>query len=87
MLFFSSVESICENIFEHESSVEQIDITVRMVNGKAVVQFIDDGDLYNPFTNLEFSESQTIKKLRENNCEFDYTNVLGFNKSYVRFYY
>ena len=86
-LFFSSVESICENIFEHESSVELIDVTLRMVNGKAVVQFIDDGELYDPFSNEEFSESQTISKLRENKCELEYTNVLGFNRSYVRFNY
>ena len=86
-IFFSSVEGICENIFEHDSSVELIDITLRMVNGKAVVQFIDDGELYNPFSDDEFSESQTIRKLRENNCELEYTNVLGFNRSYVRFNY
>lgn len=86
-MFFSSVEGICENIFEHDSSVELIDITLRMVNGKAVVQFIDDGELYDPFSDDEFSESQTIRKLRENNCELEYTNVLGFNRSYVRFNY
>lgn len=86
-MFFSSVEGICENIFEHDSSVELIDITLRMINGKAVVQFIDDGELYDPFSDDEFSESQTIRKLRENNCELEYTNVLGFNKSYVRFNY
>ncbi|MBE6496270.1 MAG: hypothetical protein E7Z78_07460 [Methanobrevibacter thaueri] len=86
-LFFSSVESICENIFEHDSSVELIDVTLRMVNGNAVVQFIDDSELYDPFSNKEFSESQTIKKLRQNKCEFEYTSVLGFNRSYVRFNY
>jgi len=81
------VESICENIFEHDSSVELIDVTLRMVNGNAVVQFIDDSELYDPFSNKEFSESQTIKKLRQNKCEFEYTSVLGFNRSYVRFNY
>ena len=86
-LFFSSVEGICENIFEHEPSVDQIDVTVRLVDGNAVVLFIDDGELYNPFNNKKFNESQIIRKLKESNCEFDYTNVLGFNKSYVRFNY
>lgn len=84
-LFLSSVNGICENILEHELSVDEIDITVRIMKDKAVIQFIDNGNLYNPFSNDKFSESQTIKKLRENNCEFEYTNVLGFNKSYVRF--
>ena len=51
------------------------------------VEGIDDGELYDPFSDDEFSESQTIRKLRENNCELEYTNVLGFNKSYVRFNY
>lgn len=86
-LFFSSVDGICENIFEQDSSLSQIDITVRMANGKAVVLFIDDGEFYNPFNNKEFNESQTIRKLKQKNCEFDYSNVLGFNKSYVRFSY
>ena len=86
-LFFSSVDGICENIFEQDSSLSQIDITVRMANGKAVVLFIDDGEFYNPFNNKEFNESQTIRKLKQKNCEFDYSNVLGFNKSYVRFNY
>ena len=86
-LFFSSVGGICENIFEHDPSVNEIDVTVRLVGGNAVVLFIDDGELYNPFNNKKFSESQTIRKLRKNNCEFDYTSVLGFNKSYVRFNY
>ena len=58
-----------------------------MANGKAVVLFIDDGEFYNPFNNKEFNESQTIRKLKQKNCEFDYSNVLGFNKSYVRFNY
>jgi len=58
-----------------------------LVEGNAVVLFVDDGELYNIFNNKAFMESQTIKKLKENNCEFEYTNVLGFNKSYVRFDY
>ncbi len=86
-LFISSMDGICENIFEHDSSITQIDITVRMIKGNAVVLFIDDGELYNPFNNNEFLESNTVKKLNENNCEFEYTNVLGFNKSYVTFHY
>lgn len=86
-LFISSMDGICENIFEHDSSITQIDITVRLIKGNAVVLFIDDGGLYNPFNNDEFLESSTVKKLKENNCEFEYTNVLGFNKSYVTFHY
>lgn len=86
-IFLSSMDAICENIFDHDSSLNQIDVIVRLVEGNAVVLFIDDGELYNIFKNKEFMESQTIKKLKENNCEFEYTNVLGFNKSYVRFDY
>ena len=67
--------------------ISLIYVTVRLVDGNAVVLFIDDGELYNPFNNKKFNESQTIRKLKESNCEFDYTNVLGFNKSYVRFNY
>ena len=67
--------------------ISLIYVTVRLVDGNAVVLFIDDGELYNPFNNKKFNESQTIRKLKESNCEFNYTNVLGFNKSYVRFNY
>ena len=44
------MNDLCENIFEHSPDVSQIDCTLRFVNGEAVVLFIDDGDLYNPFS-------------------------------------
>jgi len=84
-LFLSTMEDICENIFEHDSTVNQIDITIRLIRDKAVVLFIDDGELYNPFNNEKFLKSPSIKKLNEIDCTFDYTNVLGFNKSYIEF--
>ena len=84
-LFLSTMDDVCENIFEHDSTVNQIDITIRLIRDKAVVLFIDDGELYDPFNNEKFLESQSITKLKEIGCEFDYTNVLGFNKSYIKF--
>lgn len=42
-IFLSSMDAICGNIFDHDSSLNQIDVTVRLVEGNAVVLFVDDG--------------------------------------------
>lgn len=83
-LVFSSIEDVCEHIFQHDSSVSEIDITIRLIKDDARILFIDDGELYNPFNSEELLESQNIKRLQEINCEFEYTNVLGFNKPYLK---
>ena len=84
-LFLMAMDDICENIFAHDSSLNQIDVTIRLIKDRTVVLFIDDGDLYNPFNNESFLEYESIKKLKESGCVFEYTNVLGFNKSYIEF--
>ena len=84
-IFLAAMNDLCENIFEHSPDVSQIDCTLRFVNGEAVVLFIDDGDLYNPFSSEELINSPNIKKLKSIGCELDYTNVLGLNKSYFHF--
>lgn len=84
-LFLMAMDDICENIFAHDSSLDQIDVTIRLVKDRTVVLFIDDGDLYNPFNNEKFLEYESIKKLKQAGCGFEYTNVLGFNKSYIEF--
>ena len=84
-IFLAAMKDLCENIFEHSPDVSQIDSTLRFVNGEAVVLFIDDGDLYNPFSSEELINSPNIKKLKSIGCELDYTNVLGLNKSYFHF--
>lgn len=78
-----SMNDLCENILEND--VDEIDVTIRLLHDNAIIQFIDDGKLYNPFNNKEFTNSPNIKKLQEIGCEFDYTNVLGYNKSYFTF--
>lgn len=78
-----SISDLCENILEND--VDEIDITIRLLHDNAIIQFIDDGKLYNPFNNKEFTNSPNIKKIQEIGCEFDYTNVLGYNKSYFTF--
>lgn len=78
-----SISDLCENILEND--VDEIDITIRLLQDNTIIQFIDDGKLYNPFNNKEFTNSPNIKKIQEIGCEFDYTNVLGYNKSYFTF--
>jgi len=84
-LFLKAMDDICENIFANDSSLNQINVTIRLVKDRTVVLFIDDGELYNPFNNEKFLEYESIKKLKEVGCGFEYTNVLGFNKSYIEF--
>ena len=79
-----SINDLCENILEND--VDEIDITIRLLHDNAIIQFIDDGKLYNPSHNKEFTNSPHIKKLQEIGCEFDYTNILGYNKSYFTFH-
>lgn len=84
-LFLKGVDGMSEHIFKHDSSLTQIDVTVRIIRDKLVVLFIDDGDLYNPLNNAEFIESDLFKQLNESGCKLDYTSVLGLNKTYIEF--
>ena len=84
-LFLKGVDGMSEHIFKHDSSLTQIDVTVRIIRDKLVVLFIDDGELYNPLNNTEFLESDLFKHLKESDCKLEYTSVLGLNKTYIEF--
>ena len=40
-LVFSSIEDVCEHIFQHDSSVSEIDITILLIKDDARILFID----------------------------------------------
>jgi len=81
----ASIRDTCETIFEHDPELHEVDITVRLINEMAVVQFLNEGELYNPFSNEKLLNSSSIKYLKDLNCKFEYTSVLGFNKSYIQY--
>lgn len=80
-----SIKELCDDIFNHKTSIDEIDMTIRLIEDKAIILLIDDGELYNPMKNEKFLNSPNIKKLSQINGELEYTNVLGFNKSYIIF--
>lgn len=84
-IFLSSMDDLCNDIFNHHEGISEIDVTIRQIKGKTVAYFIDDGDLYNPFNNEKLLNTKSIKELKENNCKLDYTSILGFNKCYIEF--
>ena len=79
----NSINDMCNNIFENESDVDDIDITIRLIDEKLYIVFTTDGTPYNPFSNDKLMKSDNMVKLSELNCQFDYDEILGFNKSYL----
>lgn len=79
-----AIEAICMNIFENNKDVDEIDITMRLIDDYMMIMLTDDGELYNPIKNKELIKSDTMKRLSYLNYELDYDEILGFNKTYVK---
>jgi hypothetical protein len=78
----NSINDVCNDIFEN-CDVDDIDLTIRLDGEKLYIVFTNEGRLYNPFSNEKLIESDNIRELSELECEFDYEEILGFNKSYI----
>lgn len=78
----NSINDVCNDIFEN-CDVDDIDLTIRLAGEKLYIVFTNEGRLYNPFSNEKLIESDNIRELSELDCEFDYEEILGFNKSYI----
>lgn len=79
-----AIEEICMNIFENNKDVDEIDITIRLIDNYMMIMLTDDGELYNPTKNKKLIKSDSMKKLSYLNYELDYDEILGFNKTYVK---
>jgi hypothetical protein len=79
-----AIEEICINIFKNNKDVNEIDITIRLINDHILIMLTDDGDLYNPIKNEKLIKSNNMKKLSSLDYELDYDEVLGFNKTYIK---
>ena len=84
VIISNSMDSICNDIFEN-SNVEDIDITIRLIGEDLYISLTSEGMLYNPFSNEDLMKSDNLVKLSKLNCELDYTEILGFNKTYIIF--
>ena len=84
VIISNSMDSICNDIFEN-SNVEDIDITIRLIGEDLYIALTSEGMLYNPFSNEDLMKSDNLVKLSKLNCELDYTEILGFNKTYIIF--
>lgn len=78
----NSINDICNSIFEH-LDIDDIDLTIRLEDEKLYIVFTNEGKFYNPFSNNKLMQSNNIKALSKLNCQFDYDQILGFNKTYL----
>ena len=67
------------------ASSSLIDLTIRLIDGTIYVVLTTDGRLYNPFSDESLMKSDNVVELSKLNCEFDYGEVLGFNREYIVF--
>ena len=85
ILISNSIRDICYDLFEENKDLQDIDLTIRLIDEEIYVVLTTDGKLYNPFLNESLMNSNNIVKLSKLGCEFDYNVLLGFNKSYLKF--
>lgn len=80
-----SMNEICNNIFENIKDIQEIDITIRLIEMELYIVLTCEGELYNPLSNDSLMKSENVKKLSELNCKLDYDEILGFNRTYIIF--
>lgn len=81
----NSINDICNTLFETSKDIDDIDITIRLIEDELYIALTSQGKLCNPFSSKKLMESENIKKLTEMGCKLDYDELLGFNKTYILF--
>lgn len=81
----NSINDICNDIFENNPNLEEIDITIRLIENELRVALTTDGAVYNPFSNDNLMKSKNIERLSKLNCRFEFDEILGFNKLFIIF--
>ncbi|MBE6505600.1 MAG: hypothetical protein E7Z73_07675 [Methanobrevibacter millerae] len=85
ILISNSMNELCNNLFENNKNLHEIDITIRLIDDELYIVFTSDGKLYNPFLNDSLMKSANIVELSKLNCKLEYGEILGFNKEYIIF--
>lgn len=70
------IDEISENIL-NKSKINTIDVIVRYLEDTVTITATYQGKLNNPITD-EINE-----KLKELNCSFEYSPILGYNRAYI----
>ena len=78
-----AINDLCNNLFENNENLQEIDITIRLIDEELYIVLTTDGKLYNPFLNESLMKSDNILELSKLNCKFEYDEILGFNKEYI----
>ena len=78
-----TIDRICINIFENNKDVNEIDITIRLIEDYVLITLTDDGEPYNPI-NEKITKSNIMEKLSSLDYKLDYDEILGFNKTYIK---
>ena len=81
----NSINDICNDIFENNPDLEDIDITIRLIDDNLRVALTSEGATYNPFANEKLMKSKNIEELCKLNCKLEFDEILGFNRSYILF--
>ena len=81
----NSINDICKDIFENNPDLEDIDITIRLIDDNLRVALTSEGATYNPFANEKLMKSKNIEELCKLNCKLEFDEILGFNRSYILF--
>ena len=81
----NSINDICLDIFENNPDLEDIDITIRLIDDNLRVALTSEGATYNPFANEKLMKSKNIEELCKLNCKLEFDEILGFNRSYILF--
>ena len=81
----NSINDICNDIFDNNPNLEEIDLTIRLIDDELRVALTTEGAMYNPFSNDALMKSKNIEELSKLNCQFEFDEILGFNKSYIVF--
>lgn len=79
------VNDICMDIFDFDPDLEQIDITVKFTGEMMLVSLTGEGKVYNSLRGFDFY-SRYHETFKNYDCEFEYDQVLGFNKFYIKAY-
>ena len=79
----NSMLDICHNIFDNVENVNEIDVTVRLIDETLYIVFTNGETLYNPFLNESLMNSDNLVELSKLNCKFDYEEILGLSKDYI----
>lgn len=84
-LISNAIGDICNDIFKSSENIEDIDLTIRMIDDELTITLTSEGMSYNPLSNEGLMKSANIESLSKLDCKFDFDEILGFDRTYIIF--